>query len=449
MKIQHSSDIVPFITAFDPASKIAGSVDPLGALQSYGALADLLLPGITTITNRSRYLSMICAALLNSTTHHKSFPHGSMGLVLRRKSIKKFERLWALACVAAREKGAKDAADGIRGITYAESAYRTFMDKDYASTKYDMLQSQERAGGIGTYWSALIAADLIDEKTGMLTTIGWDLANTFPMPDIGPDKLKNLADPNPSKHVTIDFDELGSWGKVCHLTKARKNERTCLIAALRADDRRASVADAFIKLRKRQKLPDYWDITWLNRLKDALKEIPVGRKLGLPAVIDGIVVVERFHEAALTVFETLLWWATMKPGEPIHDLHEDKAFIRDVERTITTADKLAGYYKRCDNKEAKESMVTIVNLASDILKRPNVTYVFEELLHRHKKVQEGKIYGGVRKREWITFDGNGFLRPAPRFQVNERPGKAYGRYLTHPYRLEQFVHMLRENNVID
>lgn len=34
----------------------------LGALQTYGLLADLLLPGVTTITTRTRYLSMLCAA---------------------------------------------------------------------------------------------------------------------------------------------------------------------------------------------------------------------------------------------------------------------------------------------------------------------------------------------------------------------------------------------------
>lgn len=42
--------VLPFLTAYDPLGGKSGSIDPLGALQSYGALADLLLPGVTTIT---------------------------------------------------------------------------------------------------------------------------------------------------------------------------------------------------------------------------------------------------------------------------------------------------------------------------------------------------------------------------------------------------------------
>ena len=55
--------MLPFLTAYDPLGGSSGSIDPLGALQTYGALADMLLPGVTTIATRSRYLSMLCAAL--------------------------------------------------------------------------------------------------------------------------------------------------------------------------------------------------------------------------------------------------------------------------------------------------------------------------------------------------------------------------------------------------
>jgi len=51
--------MLPFLTAYDSLGGSSGSIDPLGALQTYGALADLLLPGVTTVTNRSRYLSML------------------------------------------------------------------------------------------------------------------------------------------------------------------------------------------------------------------------------------------------------------------------------------------------------------------------------------------------------------------------------------------------------
>ena len=52
------------------------------------------------------------------------------------------------------------------------------------------------------------------------------------------------------------------------------------------------------------------------------------------------------------------------------------------------------------------------------------------------------------KRDWVVWDGTNVLRPAARFQRTDRPGPAAGASLTHPYRLEPFVHMLRENHVL-
>ena len=92
--------MLPFLTAYDPIGRSSGSIDPLGALQTYSALADLLLPGVTTITQRSRYLSMVCAALANAESQHTFLP-GPQGLAQRRRAVEPFERVWALACVAA------------------------------------------------------------------------------------------------------------------------------------------------------------------------------------------------------------------------------------------------------------------------------------------------------------------------------------------------------------
>jgi hypothetical protein len=63
--------MLPFLTAYDQLGGSSGSIDPLGALQTYGMLADLLLPGVTTITTRSRYLSMLRAALATAEKHRQ------------------------------------------------------------------------------------------------------------------------------------------------------------------------------------------------------------------------------------------------------------------------------------------------------------------------------------------------------------------------------------------
>ena len=67
-------------------------------------------------------------------------------------------------------------------------------------------------------------------------------------------------------------------------------------------------------------------------------------------------------------------------------------------------------------------------------------------MNRHHRVQSGKLDGGMPKRDWVVWDGTALLRPAPRFQRSDRPALATGVSLTHPYRLEQFVLMLREND---
>jgi hypothetical protein len=74
--------------------------------------------------------------------------------------------------------------------------------------------------------------------------------------------------------------------------------------------------------------------------------------------------------------------------------------------------------------------------------------VVDEVLHRHHQVQSGKVNGGMPKRDWIAFDGSRLLRPSSRFQRDERPRLAVGKWLTHPYRLESFIYMLRENDVL-
>ena len=142
--------MLPFLTAYDPLGGSTGSIDPLGALQAYGSLADLLLPGVTTITTRSRYLSMLCAALANAEKHRQMLP-GASGLSQRRKAVEPFERLWALACVAAREAGHEGAADGLRGITYAEKSYRYFADTGKkVNCDFPLLKFQSRTGAVGT-----------------------------------------------------------------------------------------------------------------------------------------------------------------------------------------------------------------------------------------------------------------------------------------------------------
>jgi hypothetical protein len=240
--------LLPFLTAYDPLGGSSGSIDPLGALQTYGALADMLLPGVTTITTRSRYLSMLCAALANAEKQQRFLP-GASGLAQRRKAVEPFERLWALACVAAREQGFSLAADGLRGVTYAEKIYRHFANNGKrVNPDFKLLKYQSRTGAVGTYWTALIGGELADPDTGHLVDEGYELAKKFPLPPLMPKDLQRLADPDVAHRVSMPFDDLVEWAETCHLDGAKTDEREQLGDALTADDHRECMRRALLRM---------------------------------------------------------------------------------------------------------------------------------------------------------------------------------------------------------
>jgi hypothetical protein len=230
--------MLPFLTAYDPLGGSSGSIDPLGALQTYGKLADLLLPGVTTITTRSRYLSMLCAALASTEKHRQILP-GASGLSQRRKAVESFERLWALACVAAREAGHEGAANGLRGITYAEKSYRSFVTNGKkVNCDFPLLKFQSRTGAVGTYWNALVGGQLVHPDTGSLAVEGQELAEHFPELPLESKDRGRLADPESAHRVSLALEDLIAWSEKCHLQGASRKERQQLGEALTADDRR-------------------------------------------------------------------------------------------------------------------------------------------------------------------------------------------------------------------
>ena len=234
MGLAVSTSAHPFITTYDPLGARGGTIDPLGALRTYGDLADLLLPGITTVTTRSRYLSMLCAALLNGESHRRFSP-GPVGVAERRRSIEPFERIWALACVAARERGRALAADGLRGVTYAERALREFQQRGTATPDFRLLKSQGRTGGVPTYWTTLLSGGLVRED-GFLTTEGTTLGGEFPLP---PNlDVARLTDPATARRATMTLEDVERWGERCHLAAAHAHEKRLLLDVLRSSDRR-------------------------------------------------------------------------------------------------------------------------------------------------------------------------------------------------------------------
>jgi len=438
--------MLPFLTAYDPLGGNSGSIDPLGALQTYGSLADFLLPGVTTITTRSRYLSMLCAALANVEKHRHLLP-GASGLAQRRKAVEPFERLWALACVAAREAGRAGAADGLRGISYAEQTYRQLATRGKkVNCDFPLLKFQSRTGAVGTYWTTLVGGQLVHADTGALAAEGRELAECFPELRLADRDRGRFADPDTARGVSLTLEDLVTWSADCHLQAASQQERKQLAEALAADDRRECISHALVLMS--DKIPEVWRSADFKRLGRILKTIPRAVELGLLVVIDAIDATEKFHEALLAVFETLLWWGTMNSGKPVADLIADADFRSAVSRCRETAQSLREFRDGCERLDVRDGIEGLAGFCFQVERCRSERELVAELLDRHHRVQSGKVDGGMPKRDWIGWDGTSMLRPSPRFQRNDRPALAGGVSLTHPYRLESFVYMLRENRIL-
>lgn len=438
---------LPFLTSYDPLGGTSGSIDPLGALRSYVALVELLLPCITTVTTRSRYLSMISAALANAA-RHKSFRPGPAGLAGRRHAVEPLERLWALACAVAKQNGRRGAAEDLRGVSYAERYLRELREQSHpANPDFKMLKSQARTAGAATYWTLLFGGELV-LGDGVLTREGQQLAKEFPLPPLSERDLERVADPVSAQRVSIPLQDLESWGNACHLGNARKAETELLANALRCDDRRDAMAKALVAFAAERPLPDMWDLPALKRLRSHLAADEQATRLALPIVIDAIAALERFHEAALAVFENLLWWGTENSDRSVDELLSDKNFREATDSTRERAAGLAEFTSSCNELPIRRAVQEFTTFAIDLNRARDTRAVFDELLWRHHRVQSGKIDGGAPKNDWVTVSAGSIVRPAPRYQKSERPRAVRGRELTHPYRLEQFVGMLRETFVL-
>ena len=224
-------DLRVFWSAYDPLDLASDSIDPLGFMAGYVALADRILPGFTTITTIPRYASMLCLALRLAI---ESIGPSASVAAHRRAMIDKlklFERAWALACGLAEQEpsiGVK-ATDGVRGVRAIHRWRDLNAGREKLTLSFELLSNQVRYGGIGAYSTFLESLHLADMSALTLRPLGDLLADAFPSPvDCELDVMRPDA--------KLATDALREWGQEAHAGTLTTPEGQILRRALQGGE---------------------------------------------------------------------------------------------------------------------------------------------------------------------------------------------------------------------
>ena len=430
---------MPYVSAWDPRAAASGSIDPLGALRSFTAIATTLLPGVTTITSRVRYLSWVCAGL-RLLDEGPNPPSGGRAGRARRQRILAWERVVALATgtYATAEGAAADdkSWDQLRGVSYVRRA----IAEGIRSPAFPLLRNQAGVGGVGTYWVTLVAGGLVEDDAGTLTPRGTKLADAFLRERTTPDRA-SLVRVIGGEDITFPEPVLADWGRMANLGAASAREQGLLAdallepdahrrmaSAMRATDADASDGDTFRLLGE-----------YLGTERDPLSD-------RLAAVLAVASSFENLHRELLYRFEQVL--ASSGHHRPVAlrsiQLAGGDASLVHLGDALTEA--LMQHRASLPHAVAEAARAFSRNVEPAIRARNDAELVYS-LIRHHERVQAGKLDASRQpKRPWAELSGNEVLID-PRYAPNSRPDKPGSTEFTHPYRIEQFTHMLHEVGV--
>lgn len=426
---------LPLISAWDPRAVASGSIDPLGALRPFTAIATTLLPGVTTITGRVRYLSWVCAGLrlLDETP---DAPTGGRAGRARRQRILAWERLVALATgTYAKAAGVGDDDDAwrlLRGVSYVRRA----VSEGVRSPAFPMLRNQAGVGGVGTYWVTLVAGGLVEDDAGQLTPRGAQLADAFLGHHATPD-ISSLLPVLRGEVVSFSEPALAQWGQVAHLGAATERERSLLAdtlldppahrhiaSAMQATGTSASDEHTFRGL-----------FEHLQQQRDPLAE-------RLAAVLAVAIAFERLHRALLYRFDQVRALGHRRPAllDRI-ELGTDGAALTHLGDAL--GDALSTHGLRLP-RPVIEAVHGFSLAVAPAVRASTDKELVRNLVRHHERVQSGKLDASRQpKLPWLELRGSDVI-VAPRYALDEPPPRPDDASFTHPYRIEQFSGMLRE-----
>ena len=423
---------MPFVSAWDPRATASGSIDPLGALRAYTAIATTLLPGVTTITSRVRYLSWVCAGL-RLLDEIPGMPSGGRDGRTRRRRILAWERLVALATgnyAMPRAIAPDDPAwHQLRGVSYVRRA----VEDNTCSPNFPMLRNQAGVGGVGTYWVTLVAGGLVEDVSGALTPRGTALADAFLQHEATPDRAR-LHRVIKGEDIAFSKAVLADWGKVAHLGGAPKRERRLLADALLEPDAHRRMKSAMQAVKATTS-----DGSTFRSLSKYLRE----RRDPLAAVLAVACAFENLHRELLYRFNQMLASDWRRPV-PLKSLQFHRG-NGSLDRLADALKKILERHGTGLDRSVAKAVWDFSAAVDPAVRARNDAQAVRELIRHHERVQAGKLDASRQpKHPWVKLDENNRAVITHRYALDERPRRPDSAEFTHPYRIEQFTHMLRD-----
>jgi hypothetical protein len=454
---QLSEGLMLFSTAYDPLDLASDSIDPLGFLRGYLALAYRLLPGFTTVTSVPRYLPMLCAGMRAAERlHPRGADHEPAKARGRRLEVlRNFEKVWALACGLAEKTRGKPAIAGLRGIRYV----RRFLEANAARSEinvgdFNLLANQVRYGGIGTYGQMLEACHFADWTVLALRPLGEILADAFPSsPFWSPER------PN----ARIAKETLRSWGEgVCcseHMTTTEA-KTICKglsggLEAERDDDVRWNCLRLLKAYGQGSGAGEEFCLKRFCSVAapggDARKSMAV-RQLRLVTLL--IEPFEELYQSSLFLFNEMSARATEDPmGCSLASLSESGEVANALDTARRSQEDLRNEFADAEQVDAAVTAPIvsamrdsgILALADLIATADTVGAAARILLQRHAAVQSGKFDRGQQKSPSLWLDNGRARLSAQRHGLpKEEHVRSWRDIPRHTYRTSAAGNFVRE-----
>ncbi|MFH1021814.1 MAG: hypothetical protein V1809_00320 [Planctomycetota bacterium] len=420
-----------FLTSYDPSDLPGASIDPLGFERGYLFLADKILPGLTNVASRPRYIALLCAgSQLSGDQDNRSEREQ---ILHRQETILRLERFWALANVLARP----DKSGGVRGVTYAQDYLKELQRRGDTRTTagYRLLSRQTQYGGIGMYANVADGMHFFNRDDFILTpALGEVAAEAFQEETKLPGSIRRAI----IDDTDVPLTTLTDWGERAHVeAEVKPREAACLDEALNYNDVRSRMAGLL-----RNHPAKNAEETELDRLARVLRTLKRnGQHQDLHEGIECILAFESCYQHMQLSLERILWLcrhhtaASITLAELANDpvmLFVKTNLLARVQRLLDVLDHgtMPGFRENIDRLSDVRRFLEIASGAV----QDNSSFV-DAVITRHADVQHGKFDRGRRKMPWLERINSRIQLTMTRSGGMNREASQPAHISPHPYRL--------------